>query len=83
MSAADPIRDPHKELREIKEKLRATNSRNYLLFTTRIRGVSKGAVFVGRAGENQQIDLHSDLFWFSLAVSERKNIWETELVKRI
>ena len=52
MNAVDPIRDPHKELRKIKGKLRTTNSRNYLLFTTRIRGVSKEAVFVGRARES-------------------------------
>ena len=32
MNTVDPIRDPEK-IREIKEKLRATNSRDYLLFT--------------------------------------------------
>lgn len=32
MNVVDSIRDPQK-IREIKEKLRATNSRNYLLFT--------------------------------------------------
>ena len=32
MNTVDPIRDPQK-IREIKEKLRAANSRDYLLFT--------------------------------------------------
>ena len=32
MNTADPIRDRQK-IREIKEELRATNSRDYLLFT--------------------------------------------------
>jgi len=32
MNTADPIRDRQK-IREIKQKLRATNSRDYLLFT--------------------------------------------------
>jgi integrase len=32
MNVVDPIRDPQK-IREIKQKLRATNSRDYLLFT--------------------------------------------------
>ncbi len=41
------------------------------------------AGFVDRDGENQQIDLHSYLFRFDVGVSERRNIWETELVKRI
>jgi len=32
MNTVDPIRDPQK-IREIKQSLRATNSRDYLLFT--------------------------------------------------
>jgi hypothetical protein len=52
MSVLDPIRDLHKELREIEEKLRDTKSRDYLLFTTRIRGVSEKTVFVGRIRES-------------------------------